>query len=165
MQALANVSQRLWILTRYMSLRPDNGSRCPQSSLVICMSISWLKVEERLTWSLLIFCRKCKTSCLFNKLLAHSSDTHAYPQYHQTSQSPEQTMGGAQYYIEPWLHGTLIPHQVTDAAVESYISLIQIHLMEQRVLWCTQTLVHALYIHVRCNIVVWWYYTFCIVDM
>jgi hypothetical protein len=32
------------------------------------------------------------------------------------SPSPEQTMGGAQYYIEPWLHGTLIPHQATHAS-------------------------------------------------
>ena len=30
---------------------------------------------------------------------------------------------------------------------------------------CTQTLAHVLNTHVYCNIVVWWYYTFCIVDI
>ena len=29
----------------------------------------------------------------------------------------------------------------------------------------TQALAQALYTHVHCNIIVWWYYTFGIVDM
>ena len=56
------------------------------------VNLSWLNVEERLPSSILVFVRgvdMLKTqSCLF-KRLAHSSDTQA------------QTLGGAQYYIEP----------------------------------------------------------------
>ena len=42
------------------------------------VNLSWLKVEERLTSSLLLFMVFNSPSCL-SKLLAHSSDTHAYP--------------------------------------------------------------------------------------
>ena len=51
------------------------------------VNLSWLKVEERLTSSLLVFVRGIDMlntpSCLF-KLLAHSSDTHTYPTRHAT---------------------------------------------------------------------------------
>ena len=54
------------------------------------VNLSWLKVEERLTYSLLVFVRgvdKLKVSnCLF-KILAHSSDTHANPSRHATQRS------------------------------------------------------------------------------
>ena len=76
--------------------------------------LSWLKVEERLTSSLLVFVRSIDMlnapSCLF-KLLAHSLYTHTPhdmpPEVPSQSPSPEQTMGGAPYYVEPWLHGAL----------------------------------------------------------
>ena len=51
------------------------------------VNLSWLKVEERLTLSLLVFVRGIdmlkSQSCHF-KPLAHSSDTHAYPTRHAT---------------------------------------------------------------------------------
>ena len=51
------------------------------------VNLSWLKVEERLITSLLVFVRGIDMlnapSCLF-ELLAHSSDTHAYPTRHAT---------------------------------------------------------------------------------
>jgi hypothetical protein len=79
------------------------------------VNLSWIKVEERLTSSLLVFVRgvdKLKVpSCLF-KILAHSSDTNAYPTRHCTrglfTVSKSRTdYGRAQYYIAPWQHGTL----------------------------------------------------------
>ena len=46
------------------------------------VNLSWLKVEEKLTSSILVFVRGIDMlkapSCLF-KRLAHSSETHAYP--------------------------------------------------------------------------------------
>jgi hypothetical protein len=51
------------------------------------VNLSWLKVEERWTSSLLLFMIGIDMlnapSCL-SKLLAHSSDTHAYPTRHAT---------------------------------------------------------------------------------
>ena len=51
------------------------------------VNLSWLKVEERLTSSLLVLVRGIDMlkapSCLF-KQLAHSSDTHVYPTRHAT---------------------------------------------------------------------------------
>ena len=40
------------------------------------------------------------------------------PEVSSQSPSPEQTMGGAQYYIEPWLHGTLFHIRQNDAALK-----------------------------------------------
>ena len=88
---------------------------CTQGANINNMYVNlfWLKVEERLTSSLLLFMRGIDMlnapSCL-SKILAHSSDTNAYPTRHATRSLftvPEQTMGGTHYYIEPWLHGTL----------------------------------------------------------
>ena len=51
------------------------------------VNLSWFKVEERLTSSILVFMRGADMlnapSCL-SKLLAHSSHTHAYPTRHAT---------------------------------------------------------------------------------
>ena len=51
------------------------------------VNLSWLKVEERLTSSLLVFVRGIdvlkEPNCLF-KQLTHSSDTHTYPTRHTT---------------------------------------------------------------------------------
>ena len=69
------------------------------------VNLSWLKVEERLTSSLLVFMRGIdllNAPSYLSKLLAHSSDTQDLPQeVSSRSLSSEQTMGGAQYYIEP----------------------------------------------------------------
>ena len=58
---------------------------CTQSANIndIHVNLSWLKVEERLTSSLLVFVRGMLNApcCLF-ELMAHSSDTHAYPTRH-----------------------------------------------------------------------------------
>jgi hypothetical protein len=54
------------------------------------VNLSWLKVEERLTSWLLLFMRGIDMlnapGCL-SKLLAHSSDTHAYPTRHAYKRS------------------------------------------------------------------------------
>jgi uncharacterized protein with NRDE domain len=69
------------------------------------VNLSWLKVEEGLTSSLLVFVRdvdKLKVPSSLFKILAHSSDTSQdMPPEVSQSPSPEQTMGGEQYYIEP----------------------------------------------------------------
>ena len=63
--------------------------KCTRSTNMYNMyvNLSLLKVEERLTSSLLVYVRGIDilnaTSCLF-KLLAHISDTHAYPTRHAT---------------------------------------------------------------------------------
>ena len=68
------------------------------------VNLSWLKVEDRLYHYFVRCIDMLKTqSCLF-KRLAHSSDIYAQdmtPQVSLQSPSPEQTMGGAQYYMEP----------------------------------------------------------------
>jgi hypothetical protein len=71
--------------------------------------LSWLKVEERLTSSILLFMRGIDMliapSCL-SKLLHTVWTLMDIPQdmpqeVSSQSPSPEQTMGGTQYYIEP----------------------------------------------------------------
>ena len=63
--------------------------KCKQRANINNMHVhlSWLKVEERLTTSLLVFVRSADMlnaqMCLF-KLLAHSLDTHTYPTRHAT---------------------------------------------------------------------------------
>jgi hypothetical protein len=63
--------------------------RCTRRESVSTMhvSLSWLKVEETLTVSLLVFMWGINvlkvTNCLF-KQLAHSSDTHLYNNRHAT---------------------------------------------------------------------------------
>ena len=54
------------------------------------VNLSWLKVEERLTSSLLVFVRgidMMKAPSSLFKRLAHISDTHAYPTRHATGGS------------------------------------------------------------------------------
>jgi hypothetical protein len=52
------------------------------------VNLSWLKLEERLTSSLLVLVRSIDMlnapECCIFKLLGHSSDTHAYPTRHAT---------------------------------------------------------------------------------
>ena len=56
---------------------------CTQRANITNMhvNLSWLKVEERLTSSLLLFMRgiDMNAQSYLSKLLAHSSDPHAYP--------------------------------------------------------------------------------------
>ena len=84
---------------------------------------SWLKVEERLTLSLLVFVRSVDKlnapSCLF-KLLAYSSDTHPYPTQHATRDLSTIPKSRTDYGRRTGLCRALatwnsIPHQVTDA--------------------------------------------------
>ena len=57
------------------------------------------------------------------------------------SPSPEQTMGGTQYYIAPLTTWNSIPHQVTDASSKIRLKKTdKKHLMEQRDCEATQTL-------------------------
>ena len=73
------------------------------------VNLAWLKVEERLTSSLLVFMRGIDMlnapSCLSE--LRHTARTPMHtpqdmpPEVSSQSPRPEQTMGGAQYYIEP----------------------------------------------------------------
>ena len=84
------------------------------------VNLSWLKVDERLASSLLVFVRSIDTlnapSCLF-KLLEHSSDTNAYPTRHATRIPKCRT----DYWRRTVLYRAMatwnsIPHQVTDAS-------------------------------------------------
>ena len=88
------------------------------------VNLSWLKVEERLTSSLLLFMRGIDMlnapSCL-SKLLAHSSDTHAYPTRHATRGLFTVPKSRTDYGRHTVLHRAMttwnsIPHQVTDAS-------------------------------------------------
>ena len=80
-------------------------------------SFSWLKVEDRLTASLL-FIRNINVlkipNCLHSQL-THSSETHTYPTRHATrvfsqSPNPEQIQESVQYYIEPFAWNFLLSH-------------------------------------------------------
>ena len=73
---------------RYLQLAQNRAARlalkCIQRAYINDMHVTlhWLKVEERLTSSLLVFVRgvnKLNSPRWLFKLLAHSSDTHAYP--------------------------------------------------------------------------------------
>jgi hypothetical protein len=88
------------------------------------VNLSWLKVEERLTSSLHVFVRGIDMlnapSCLF-ELLAHSSDTHAYPTRHATRGLFTVPKSRTDYGRCTVLHRAMtawnsIPHQVTDAS-------------------------------------------------
>ena len=60
------------------------------------VNLSWLKVEERLTSSLLVFMRGID--------MLNAPDTHAYPTGHATRglfTFPKARTDCAQYYIEP----------------------------------------------------------------
>ena len=88
------------------------------------VNLSWLKVEKRLTSSLLVFIRgvdKLKVlRCLF-KIIAHSSDTHAYPTRHATRGLFTGPKSRTDYGRRTVLHRAMttwnsIPHQVNDAS-------------------------------------------------
>ena len=99
---------------------------CTQRASInnILVNLSWLKVEERLTSSLLVFMRGIDMlnapSCLF-ELLAHSSDTHAYPTRHATRGLFTVPKSRTDYGRHTVLHRAMatwnsIPHQVTNAS-------------------------------------------------
>ena len=77
------------------------------------VNLSWLKVEERLTSSLLVFVRNvdmlnARGVCLNYKHTARTpmlTPQVMPPKVYSQSPSQEQTMGGTQYCIAPWLHG------------------------------------------------------------
>jgi hypothetical protein len=106
------------------------------------VNLSCLKVEERLTSSLLVFVRGVDKLnvpiCLF-KILAHSSDTHAYPGRHATgglfTVPKSRTDYGRRTVL---LHRAMttwnsIPHQVTDASCRfRFKKQVKMHLMEQQ---------------------------------
>ena len=102
------------------------------------VNLSWLKVEERLTSSLLVFVRAIDMlkapSCL---LLAHSSDTHAYPTRHATRGLFTVPKSRTDYRRCTLLHIAMttwnsIAHQVTHASSKiRFNKQIKIHLMEQ----------------------------------
>ena len=90
----------------------------------INVNLSWLKVEERLTSSLLVFVKAVNKlnvpSCLF-KILAHSSDTHAYPTRHATRGLFTVPKSRTDYGRRTVLHRAMttwnsITHQVTDTS-------------------------------------------------
>jgi hypothetical protein len=105
------------------------------------VNLSWLKLEERLTSSFLVFVRgvdKLKVpSCLF-KILAHSSDTHAYPTRHATRGLFTVPKSRTDYERREVLHRAMttlnsIPHQVTDASSRiRFKKQVKIDLMKQR---------------------------------
>jgi hypothetical protein len=74
------------------------------------VNLSWFKVEDRLTSSLLVVVRgddKLNVpSCLF-KTLAHSSDTDAYPTRHATRGLFSGPKSKTDYGRCTILHGTL----------------------------------------------------------
>ena len=88
------------------------------------VNLSWLKVEERLTSSLLLFMRgidKLNAPSCLSKLLVHSSDTHAYPTRHTTRGLFIVPKSRTDYGRHTVLHRAMttwnsIPHQVTDAS-------------------------------------------------
>jgi hypothetical protein len=88
------------------------------------VNLSWLKVEERFTSSLLVFMRGIDMlnapSCLF-ELLSHSSDTHAYLTRHATRGLFRVPKSRTDYGSGTVLHRAMttwnsIPHQETDAS-------------------------------------------------
>jgi hypothetical protein len=119
-----------------------------------------------LTSSLLVFVRSVDKlnapSCLF-KLLAHSSDTHAYPTRHATRGLFTIPKSRTHYGRCTVLHRAMatwnsIAHQVTDASSRiRFKKQIKIHLMEQ---WdCEETHTHTqvqtcICTHIHCNMVV-----------
>jgi hypothetical protein len=100
--------------------------KCTQRANINNMhvNLSWLKVEGRWTTSLFVFIRSVDKlnalSCLF-KLLAHSSDTYAYPSRHATNglltilklRTDDGRLTVLHRAMATW---NSIPHQVTDAS-------------------------------------------------
>ena len=89
--------------------------KCTQRANINNMhvNLSWLKVDEKLNRQLGAFNMSIpltNTSINEFKLLAQSSNTHAYPTLLHTS--PTTSNGIPQYYIEPLLLVTLF-HSIT----------------------------------------------------
>ena len=127
---------------RKLQLAQNRAARlapgCTQRANInnIHVNLSWLKVEEILTSLLLLFMRGINIlnspSCL-SKLLAHSSDTHAYPTRHATRGLFTVPKSRTDYGRHTVLHRAMttwnsIPHQVTDA----FKKQIKKHIVEQR---------------------------------
>ena len=116
--------------------------RCTQRANISNMQVnlSWLKVEKRLTSSLLVFVRGIDMlnapSCL-SKLLAHSSDTHTYHTRHATRGLFTVPTSRTDYGRTTLLHRAMttwnsIPHQVIDSSSKIRFKKTKKHLMEQR---------------------------------
>ena len=79
-------------------------------------SLSWLRVEERLTASLLLFIRNINVLCWKSQIVCivnlHTALTHTLippdmpPGVFSQYPNPDQIQESVQYYIEPLLHGT-----------------------------------------------------------
>ena len=88
------------------------------------VNLSWLKVRERLTLSLLVVVRsvdKLNVPIFLFKLLAHSSDTYGYPTRHATRSLFTISKSRIEYGRRTVLHKAMttwnsIPHQVTYAS-------------------------------------------------
>ena len=130
-------------------------------------NLSWLKVEEKLTSSLIVFVRNFEMlnapSCLF-KLLAHSSDTHSFPTRHATRGLFTTPKSKTDYGRRTALYGGIaiwnsIPHQGTDAS-----SRIRFKTIDKNVPYGTEgtvkrhTGIHMLntHTHVFCIVDMWW---------
>jgi hypothetical protein len=116
---------------RKMIIGSGQGSTAGPLTWMICMSI-FHGSKWRRDWlhSLLVFVRSVDMlntpSCLFN-LLTHSSDTHPYPTRHATRSLFTIPTSRTDYGRLTELHRATnkwnsIPHQVTDAAVESDVN-------------------------------------------
>jgi hypothetical protein len=132
---------------RHFTVGPEQGSPagpyCTQRANINNMhvNLSWLKVEKRLTLSLLVFVRGIDMlnapSCLF-KLLAYSLCTHAYPTRHATRGLFTVPKSRTDYGRLTVLHRAIttwnsIPHLVNHASTKILFKKpqIKIHLMEQ----------------------------------
>jgi hypothetical protein len=129
------------------------------------VNLSWLKVEERLTSSLLLFMRRIDMlntqSCLF-ELLAHSSDTHAYHTRHTTRglfTVPKSRTGYGRHTVlyRAMTTWNSIPHQVTEASSKIGFSnqlygtagtVKQHWLTHAHTHTHTHTITYALYLHI-----------------
>ena len=73
-------------------------------------SLPWLRVEERLTASLLLFVRNINVlkipNCLHSQFTALTHTLTPQEGLFTQSPNPEQIQESVEYYIEPLLHGT-----------------------------------------------------------
>ena len=137
------------------------------------VNLSWLKVEERLTLSLIVLVRGDMLnapSCLF-ELLAHSSGTHAYPTRHATRGLFRVPKSKTDYMRCRVLHRAMttwnsIPHQVTHASSKMWRKKqIKIHLLEQRGLWSNTNIGTCIQTHNNIRTIHTHTHGFCVVDM
>ena len=136
---------------------------CTQRANIYNMhvNLSWLKVEEKLTSSLLVFMRgidMLNALLCLSELLVHSSDTHAYPTRHATKGLFTLPKSRIDYGRCTVLHRAMttwnsIPHQVTDASSKIWFTnQIEIQLIEQQGLWSNANIGLDTCIHTHDNI-------------